>query len=422
MLAFGALTNILEDLRDLVLQKSLFLQQGERQAVKHIAVFHKNLESLIMSFFQKFTHLNIDLVGGLVRVVTCRRRIAAHERFGVVAAKLYRTQQGAHTVVGYHFARGIARLLNIIRSTRRRIVEYDFLSCAATHRIGHLVQQLVARGRVLIVLRHYHRVTQCTATRQNRNLGNRCGVAQGGSHERVTALMVRGYLTLVLTHDARSTLRTRHHAVDSLIDSTVINHVAVIAGGQQGCLVHHVRQVCTRETGCTLSDLPQIDATVDRLTGGMHLKDALAALHIGRIHTDLAVETTRAQQGGVEHIRAVGRGNHDHVGVAVEAVHFNKQLVKGLLTLVVTAAHADAATATDRIDLVHEDDRGGVRLCFLEQITHAGCAHTHEHLNKVGTGNRVERRASLARNSFREQGLTGTGRAIQQHALGDFSA
>ena len=154
----------------------------------------------------------------------------------------------------------------------------------------------------------------------------------------------------------------------------------------------------------------------------MHLKDALAALHIGRIHTDLAVETTRAQQGGVEHIRAVGCSNHDHVGVAVETVHFDKQLVKGLLTLVVTAAHADAAAATDRIDLVHEDDCGGVRFCFLEQIAHAGCAHTHEHLNKVGTGNRVERRASLARNSFREQGLTGTGRAIQQHALGDFSA
>ena len=58
----------------------------------------------------------------------------------------------------------------------------------------------------LIVLRHDHRVTQCTATRQNRNLGNRRGVAQGGSHESVTALMVRGYLPLVLTHDARSTL------------------------------------------------------------------------------------------------------------------------------------------------------------------------------------------------------------------------
>ena len=140
MLTFGALTHILEDLRDLVLQQSLFLQQGERQAVKHIAVLHKNLESLIMSLFQKFTHLDIDLVGGLVRVVTCRRRIAAHERFGVVAAKFYRTQQGAHTVVGYHFACGIARLLNIVRGTRRRIVEYDFLSCAATHRIGHLIQ------------------------------------------------------------------------------------------------------------------------------------------------------------------------------------------------------------------------------------------------------------------------------------------
>ena len=301
-------------------------------------------------------------------------------------------------------------------------MEYDFLSRAATHRIGHLVQQLVACGRVLIVLRHYHRVTQCTATRQNRNLGNRRGVAQGGSHESVTALMVRSHLTLVLIHDARSTLRARHHTVDSLINSAVINHVAVIASGQQGRLVHHIRQICTRETGGTFSDLPQIDATVNRLTGGVHLKDALAALHIGRIHTDLAVETPRTQQGGVEHIRAVGRGNHDHTGVAVEAVHLNKQLVKGLLALVVAAAHTDAAAATDSVDLVHEDDRSGVRLRFLEQVTHTGCTHTHEHLHKVRTGNRVERHPGLTRNSFREQGFTGAGRAVQQHTLRDLSA
>ena len=89
VLTFGALTHILENFRDLVLQQGLFLQQGERQAVKHIAVFHENLEGLIMSFFQKFTHLGVDLVGGRVRVVTCRRRVAAHERFGVVAAKLH---------------------------------------------------------------------------------------------------------------------------------------------------------------------------------------------------------------------------------------------------------------------------------------------------------------------------------------------
>ena len=234
--------------------------------------------------------------------------------------------------------------------------------------------------------------------------------------------MVRGHLTLVLIHDARSTLRPSHYTVDSLINSAVINHVAVIAGGQQGCLVHHIRQICTRETGGTFSDLPQIDATIDRLTGGVHLKDALAALHIGRVHTDLAVETTRTQQGGVEHIRAVSCGNHDHTGVAVEAVHLDKQLVKGLLALVVTAAHTDAAAATDSVNLVHEDDRSGVRLRFLEQVTHTGCTHTHEHLNKVRTGNRVERHPGLARNSFREQGFTGAGRAVQQHTLRDLSA
>ena len=86
------------------------------------------------------------------------------------------------------------------------------------------------------------------------------------------------------------------------------------------------------------------------------LQDRQAALHVGAVEDDLAVEAAGAQQRRVEHVGPVGGGDDDHVGVRVEAVHLDQDLVQGLLALVVRAAQAGAALAADRVDLVDEDD------------------------------------------------------------------
>ena len=153
---------------------------------------------------------------------------------------------------------------------------------------------MAGRG-VLVVLRHDHGVTQGAAARKNRNLGDGRGVTQCRRDQGVAALVVCGDLTLVLVHDARGTLRTGHHAVDCLVDSAVVNHVAVIAGGQQCRLVHDVRQVGTGEAGGALRNLRQVHSVGNGLAGGVHAQNLLAALHVGGVHTNLAVETTGTQ-------------------------------------------------------------------------------------------------------------------------------
>ena len=298
-------------------------------------------------------------------------------------------------------------------------MEDDFLSRTATHRVRHLVEQFVAGRGVLVILRHDHGVTQGATTRKNSNLRDRRGVTQCRRDQGVTALVVCGYLTFVLVHDARGTLRTSHDAVNCLVDSAVVNHVTVITGGQQSRLVHDVRQVSAGEAGGTLRDLSQVNSVSDRLACRVNAQDVFAALHVGCVHTNLAVKTTRTQQRRVQNIRSVRCRNDDDVRVTVKAVHLNQHLVQGLLTLIITATHADATAATNSINLVDEDDGGGVALRFLEQVSHAGRAHTYEHFNEVRARNRVERHASLARHSLGEQGLTGAGRAVQQNALGD---
>src|SRR5690606_35542101 len=134
---------------------------------------------------------------------------------------------------------------------------------------------------------------------------------------------------------------------------------------------------------------------------------------------DLPVEAARAQQRRVEDVRAVGGGDEDDAAAGVEAVHLDQQLVEGLLPLVVPAAEAGAALAADRVDLVDEDDARRVLLGLLEQIAHAGGADTDEHLDEVGTGDRVERHPGLTGDRARQQRLAGAGWAVEQHALGD---
>ena len=163
-------------------------------------------------------------------------------------------------------------------------------------------------------------------------------------------------------------------------------------------------------------------SVAERLALAVHLEDLLAAVQVGRVDADLAVEAAGAQQRGVEDVGAVRRRDQDDVGLDVEAVHLDEQLVEGLLALVVAAAHAGAAVAADGVDLVDEDDGRRVLLGLLEQVAHAARADTDEHLDEVGTRDRVERHAGLAGDGAGEQGLAGSGRAVQQHALRDAGA
>jgi hypothetical protein len=118
----------------------------------------------------------------------------------------------------------------------------------------------------------------------------------------------------------------------------------------------------------------------------------------------------------------VGGRDEDDAALDVEAVHLDEHLVQRLLALVVPTAHAGAAVPADGVDLVDEHDGGRVGLRLLEQVADPAGADTDEHLDEVGARDRVERDAGLTGDRTREQGLAGTGRAVQQHALRDLGA
>jgi hypothetical protein len=109
----------------------------------------------------------------------------------------------------------------------------------------------------------------------------------------------------------------------------------------------------------------------------VHLEDALAPAHVRPVHHDLAIEAAGAQQRRIEHVGTVRGGDDDDALVRLEAVHLHQQLVQRLLALVVPAAEARAAVATDSFDLVYEDDAWRIALALLEEIaTRLLCSST----------------------------------------------
>src|SRR5262249_626895 len=68
-----------------------------------------------------------------------------------------------------------------------------------------------------------------------------------------------------------------------------------------------------------------------------------------------------------------------------------------------------------RVDFIDKNYAGSVLLGLFEHIAHTRGAHTHEHLDEIGSGNAEERHFGLAGNCPRQQRLARTGIADHQH-------
>mmetsp|Transcript_8656 Transcript_8656/g.31930 ORF Transcript_8656/g.31930 Transcript_8656/m.31930 type:complete len:270 (-) Transcript_8656:890-1699(-) len=149
----------------------------------------------------------------------------------------------------------------------------------------------------------------------------------------------------------------------------------------------------------------------------MHVEDAHTAALARIAHLDDAVHTALAQQRVVQNLRAVGGAEHEHLRVlGVGPVHLHEQLDKPLLALVVVAAPAAAALAPDGVDLVDEHDARLELTRSREQVAYARGRHALEHLHELRPTRREEGHPSLSGNRLCQVCLSGSWRAVEQHA------
>jgi hypothetical protein len=238
----------------------------------------------------------------------------------------------------------------------------------------------------------------------------------------VAALVIGGQALFIVGHGHGLALGAHHDLVLGVLEVAHGDHARFLRAASRAASLTRLARSAPEKPGVPRAMVLRIDVGGQRHVAHVHAQDLLAADHVRVGHHDLTVEAARTQQGGVEHVGPVGRGDEDDAFVGLEAVHLDQQLVEGLLALVVAAAEARAAMAADGVDFVDEDDAGRVLLGLLEHVAHAAGADADEHLDEVRAGDREERHARLAGDGAGEQGLAGAGRADQQGALGNLAA
>jgi hypothetical protein len=97
---------------------------------------------------------------------------------------------------------------------------------------------------------------------------------------------------------------------------------------------------------------------------------------------DLAVETTRRSAGSSTSGRLVAAMTM--MPHAFKAIHLTSIWFR-VCSRSSTTTQTGATLATDRIDLIDEDDAGGGFLGLFEHVTHPGGTDTHEHFHEVRT-------------------------------------
>ena len=149
----------------------------------------------------------------------------------------------------------------------------------------------------------------------------------------------------------------------------------------------------------------------------MNGQDCSSLLVVGQRNLHRPVETSGAQQCGIEDLGSVGRCQDNYVGSWFEPIHVRQQLVECLLAFVVRPETTRTAPPPDGVDLIDEDDRRGPLSGVGEQIPHPGRTDTNEHLDKARAAESEKRYASLAGDRSREQSFSGPGRAHHEHSL-----
>ncbi len=379
---------------------------------------------LAVGLVQDRTHHFVDLARGLVGNVLVLGHRTAQEHLVLFLAIGHRAKLVGQAPLGDHVARHLGGPLDVVGRTGGDLVaaEDQLFGNATTVQRAQLRLDRDTVHRVAVAFRQIHRHAERAATRNDGDLVDRVVLRHQTADDGVARLVIRGKGLLVLAHGHRAALGTHQNLVAGTVEVVHADFLLAATRREQCCLVAQVGQVGARETRGTAGDDHRHDIVGQRQLAHVHAQDLLAALDVRQADHDLTVKTAWTQQRRIQHVGTVGRRNHDHAFATLETVHFDQQLVQGLLALVMPAAETGTAMTAHRIDFVDEDDAWRVLLGLLEHVAHAAGTHADEHFDEVGTGDAEERHLGLAGDRLGEQGLAGTRRADHQHASRNLAA
>ena len=347
---------------------------------------------------------------------------AAEEDFAFVFGIDHGAEFGAHAVAGDHVAGDFGGALVVVGGAGGDFLDEQVFRDAAAEQDADFVEHLVVIHAVFVALGQLPGHAQGAAAGHDGDFVHGVGAGQHFGDDGVAGFVVGGGAFFVVGHHHRAALGAHVNFVFGFFKVLHFDDAGVAAGGHEGGFVAEVGQVGAAHAGGAARDDGGAHVLPDGDFSHVHAQDLLAAADVGQGDVDLTVEAAGAQQGGIEDVGAVGGGHDDDAQVGFKAVHFHEHLVERLLAFIVAAAQARAALAADGVDLVDEDDAGGVFLGVFKHVAHAGRAHADKHFHEVGAADAEKGHFGFAGDGFGQQGFAGAGRADEQQPARDAAA
>ena len=364
-------------------------------------------------------HLGVDLNGRLFRVVFGLRNIPTQEYLLFFFPKGHGAEALAHTPLADHASSQVGRFFEIVSGTGRGVAKDQFFGYAATEHDGQAFQNIVLGKGVTVVNGQLLSHAQGHAARNNGHLMNRVRSRNQSGNQGVAGLVVGRIAALIKAENHAATLGAHEDFVLGQLEVVHFDFFFVFASRQKRGLVDQVFQVSPGKPRCTSGQLRDVNLVVQWHPARMHVEDFLSTANVRRGHNNPPVKPPRAQQGRIQDVRTVGRRNQNDTLVCFKAIHLHQELVEGLLTLVMPAAEAGTAMASNRINLINKNDARRLLFPLNKEVADARSPDPDKHLNKVGTADREERHPGFPGNRPGEQGFSGSGRPDQQDPFGD---
>ena len=125
-------------------------------------------------------------------------------------------------------------------------------------------------------------------------------------------------------HDLCLFLKTSNDSVYGVEEVLLTHCLAVVASGNERCLVTYIGYVGTGKAWCLTRQEVDVEALVGLNWFKMHLEYRLTLVKVGQVDMYLPVETSSSHEGRIEHIGSVGGCKYNYATVGAETVHFGE--------------------------------------------------------------------------------------------------
>jgi hypothetical protein len=376
------------------------LEKAFGDVLELLAVGFESVLRFYVRVFENALHFPIDFFGGGFAAVALESSAigAGHIQAGRALGAVGEADDVAHAEEANHLAGQGGGVFEVVLRAGSALAQHDFLRGTAAEHAANAVKQLGASHEEAVISRQLHGVTEGgAAARDDANFVDWVGVFAVRSDERMADFMISNAALFYFAQAAAPAFRASDDFFYGFFEVGLGNFPAMSAGGEEGGLIDGIGKVCAGEAGGGLGDTTEVHFTGQWFVPDVDFEDGFAAIDVRGVDDNLAIEAAGPEQGPIEDVGPVGRGENDDAGIGGEAVHFNEELVDGLLAFVIDSPDVNAALTSNGVEFVDEDDAWGFCFGLLKQVANAGCADADEHFDKITAADGEERGMLLPR-------------------------